>query len=107
MRTEHGPVSVAMAVPEEFVVMQNYPNPFNPETHIRFQLPVAGRTRIVIFNTLGQLVKQLLDASLPAGYHEIKWDGKDERGLATSSGVYYLRIEAGVHHANKKMVLLK
>lgn len=107
IRTEHGPVCVSMAVPNAFAVMQNYPNPFNPETRIRFQLPAAARTRIAIFNTLGQLVRQLTDTTLPAGYHEFKWDGKDEQGLRTSSGVYYYRVEAGVHRSIKKMVMLK
>ncbi|HPI74389.1 MAG TPA: FlgD immunoglobulin-like domain containing protein, partial [bacterium] len=106
-RTLHGPVQVDLALPERFNVLQNYPNPFNPETRIRFQLPVSGRTRIEVFNTLGQLVRSLADAPLPAGYHEIDWDGRDEQGRPVGSAVYYYRVESAGERAVKKMVLLR
>ena len=106
-RTCHGPIKVELTLPEQFKVYQNYPNPFNPETRIRFQLPSTSHTRVAIFNTVGQLVRLLVDKSLTAGYHESKWDGRDQQGVRVSSGVYYYRIEAGRERSVKKMVLLK
>jgi len=106
-RTLHGPVQVDLALPAQFAVLQNYPNPFNPETRIRFQLPASGRTRVAVFNTLGQMVRSLADASLPAGYHEINWDGRDEQGRPVGSAVYYYRVESAGERAVKKMVLLR
>ena len=107
MRQQHGPVAAELALPESFSVLQNYPNPFNPETRIRFQLPQRSETRVAVFNTVGQVVRELVDATLAAGYHEIKWDGKDEHGLRVGSGVYYYRVQAGLEKSVRKMVLVK
>jgi len=37
-----------------------------------------------------------------AGYHEVRFDGKN-----LSSGIYFYRIQAGEYSATKKFVLLK
>jgi len=98
---------VAAVQPSAFSVGQNYPNPFNPATTISFSLPVSGRTRVEVFNILGQRVRELIDAEMEAGPHQVVWDGADDRGRALSSGVYLYRISAGDHVESKKMVLLK
>jgi hypothetical protein len=74
--------------PESFVLMQNYPNPFNPSTTIRFGLPNSSHVTVTVFNTLGQQVGLLQDGEQEAGYHEVRFDGKN-----FSSGVYFYRIQ--------------
>jgi hypothetical protein len=88
-------------------LMQNYPNPFNPETTIRYQIVDAGFVRLVIYNTMGQVVKRLVDEQQNAGYYEVVWNGKDERGLGMVSGMYLVRMEAGNFTAMRKVVLMK
>jgi spore coat protein A len=88
--------------PTEFSLGQNYPNPFNPSTEIRFSLPEDSHVKLVVYNSLGQEVKTLLDSDAPAGYHTVRLDG---RGLA--SGVYYYRISAGSFVSTKRMLLMK
>ncbi len=107
MTSDHGPLWLTVDVPQDFRVMQNYPNPFNPETRIRFQLPVPAHTRIIIFNTLGQTVRTLVHRELERGYHEILWDGKNEKGIVVPSGVYYYRVLASDYKETKKMVMLR
>ena len=107
MRTQHGPVQAEIKVPERFEVFQNYPNPFNPETRIRFQLPASGHAHITVFNAAGQVVRELVDTELKAGYHEILWNGKNTDDKPAASGVYYYRIKAGADQAMRKMVLLR
>ena len=70
-------------------LFNNYPNPFNPTTTIRFNLKQAGPTSLRIFNSRGQLVKTLLDASLAGGMHQAVWDGRDNSGRSVSSGLYF------------------
>ena len=85
----------------------NYPNPFNPETTIRFELANAGFVTMDIFNQKGQLVKTLLNTELPAGFHQITWNGKDQNGSPVSSGIYYYRMRSGKYSSTRKMILMK
>ena len=94
-------------VPEKFSLEQNYPNPFNPETEIRFQLPEASQVVLKIFNTLGQEIRTLTDREYEAGFHRIRWDGKDSNGNAVSSGIYLYQLQAGSFSEIRKMTLLR
>jgi hypothetical protein len=86
---------------------QNHPNPFNPVTKITFVLPQRIHTNLSIYNVEGKLVRKLVDEVLDEGFKEYVWDGKDSRGTALSSGVYFYRLRAGKDILTKKMVLLK
>jgi hypothetical protein len=94
-------------IPEEYAVSQNYPNPFNPVTNIRFDLPEDADVSISVFNARGQFVTELTSENYPAGYHFVKWNGTDARGLPVSSGVYIYSVKAGDFHTFKKMLLVK
>jgi len=94
-------------VPEEFSLSQNYPNPFNPETVIRFGLREATSTRLVVYDARGREVRRLVNGTLPAGMHTVRWDGKDASGRRVSSGVYFFRLEAGSFAQMKRMLLLR
>ena len=93
--------------PQEYFLHQNHPNPFNPETTIRYALPEASSVRLVIYNTAGQVVRILVNASQPAGYHQGIWDGRDDQGLLVSGGVYLYRRTAGAFSETKQMILLR
>jgi hypothetical protein len=93
--------------PTTFHLSQNYPNPFNPVTNFKFSLPQASHVKIEIFNILGQKVKTLVDEDMKAGSFVVDWDGKDQRGVEVSSGIYFYRTVAGDFSTVKRMVLLK
>ncbi len=95
------------AVPEKFGLSQNYPNPFNPETEIHFQLPEASQVLVRIFNTLGQEIRTLTDREYEAGFHSLRWDSKDNKGNAVSSGIYLYQLQAGSFSQIRKMTLLR
>lgn len=86
---------------------QNYPNPFNPTTTIAFSLAKGSRARLNIFNTKGQLVRELANGDYPAGEHHLVWDGKDKSGKPVSSGIYFYRLETGGYSKSRKMILMK
>jgi len=85
----------------------NYPNPFNPETTISFSTKEAGPVRVRVFNVKGQLVRDLVDGNLPAGYHRVVWDGKDSSNRGVSSGIYMYRMDAPGYSKTLKMMLMK
>ncbi len=94
-------------VPIEFALDQNYPNPFNAATAISFSLRETGHVRLVIYDILGRKVRHLIDDRLPAGYHTVNWNGKDDHGKPVASGLYFYRLAAGEFAETKKMVLMK
>jgi len=84
-----------------------YPNPFNPATNIRFEMATAGPVRVKIYDTRGQMVRDLLRQEFAAGLHEVLWDGRNDQGSNAPSGMYFVRFEAGETVGTKKMTLLK
>jgi hypothetical protein len=96
------------ALPNVFELSQNFPNPFNATTVIQFALPEASMVRLEVFNVLGQRVVTLVDEELAAGYKQVIWDGRNQRGDQVTSGVYFYRVQAGEKFTElKKMLLVK
>jgi|GEM_PF-6322410 len=95
-------------LPTDFTLDQNFPNPFNATTVIQFALPRTSLVKLEIFNVLGQKVKTLVDEELQAGYKQVTWDGRDQRGNTVSTGVYFYRIKAADLFTDmRKMLLIK
>jgi hypothetical protein len=94
-------------VAKAFALADNYPNPFNPTTTIKFEVTVASKVNVVVFNALGQKVKTLFDGNAAVGVNEVVWNGTNDFGSAVASGVYYyqMRVEGKVF--TKKMTLIK
>ncbi len=87
-------VDGSQTIPGSFTLNQNYPNPFNPITMIRYTIPKLTNVQIKIHNSLGKLVRILLDEEKPAGNYTVTWDGKDNHESVVASGVYFYRLEA-------------
>lgn len=94
-------------VPEKIELAQNYPNPFNPSTTIQYGLATTGKVRLVIYNVLGQRVRELIDANQPAGYHKVLWDGRNASGQTVATGLYIYRLETPDGVLSRKMMLIK
>ncbi|MCH8837803.1 MAG: T9SS type A sorting domain-containing protein, partial [Candidatus Marinimicrobia bacterium] len=101
-------------LPTEFALRQNYPNPFNPSTTIQFELPTAADIIITVYDILGREVVRLVEGHREAGYHQVLWQGRTQKGREAATGVYIVRLviplSAGVtpgYTRNIKMVLLK
>jgi photosystem II stability/assembly factor-like uncharacterized protein len=105
--------SSIIAVDVEFIptgisISQNYPNPFNPITTIKYWLNVEASTRIIIYNSLGQEVDEILNKSQSPGTYSVEWNGEKY-----ASGTYYYSFEVKdqnnkiLHREMKKLILLK
>lgn len=90
-----------------FELYQNYPNPFNPETAIAFFLPRSEEIRLTIYNITGQAVRTLAEGRYPAGRHSLRWDGKNEAGQMSPSGIYFFELHGGDQKLVRKMMLAK
>jgi flagellar hook assembly protein FlgD len=88
--------------------LTNYPNPFNPNTTIEFLIKEDSNVSISIFNTKGQVVKNLVNKFYTNGNHSIEWNGVDENNNQVSSGIYYYSLCInGNTKVVKKCILLK
>ncbi len=94
-------------IPVPNILHQNYPNPFNPTTRIDFGLIKNSKVKLEIFNILGQRIKTLINTSLAAGVHTAFWDGKNEVGKLTATGLYFYRLSADKFVKTKKMILIR
>ncbi|TFH01063.1 MAG: T9SS type A sorting domain-containing protein [Calditrichales bacterium] len=88
--------------PLVYALDQNYPNPFNPVTTIGFSIPQAAKTTLTVYNSLGQVVRTILNTSMPAGKHQVDFDAG-----TLPSGIYYYQLESGSYKYVRKMMLVK
>jgi hypothetical protein len=98
----HGTQATGAGIPTEFCLFENYPNPFRGSTTIKFGLPRPSTVSLAVFNTLGQLVTELANGYLEAGYHTVAF-----RSAGLSSGLYFYRFQAGDFVATRKLVVLR
>ena len=85
----------------------NYPNPFNPDTSISFYLAKNETISINVYNIKGQIITNLFNGELNAGYHQINWNGTDEQAREVSSGVYFVQMKTQDTILTRKMILMK
>ena len=90
------------SAPEEYSLSQNYPNPFNPATTIKFAIPENSQVKLIIYNSLGEQIKTLVNGFKPAGNYTVNFNASK-----LVSGIYYYRLESTHFNSVKKMILLK
>jgi len=86
---------------KNFSLMQNYPNPFNATTTISYQLSGTEQVRLTIYNTLGQVVTELVNKTQKAGNYRALFDASGRPG-----GLYFYRLRVGNHSKTGKMISL-
>ncbi len=82
--------------------MTIFPNPFNSSAMISIFLPADSFIKIDIYNTLGQLVKNLTSGNYKAGENRFLFTPG-----AFASGVYILRAEITPKEGLKSQILFK
>lgn len=93
--------------PETYLLLPPAPNPFNSSVTLRFGIPVAGEVEVAVYNSLGQRLRRLTGGRREAGMYQVVWDGRDEAGRVTASGVYFVRLEAGGLTLTQKAALIR
>jgi GxGYxYP putative glycoside hydrolase C-terminal domain/GxGYxY sequence motif in domain of unknown function N-terminal/Secretion system C-terminal sorting domain len=65
------------------------PNPFSDQTEVSFFMPVPGKTKLTLYNALGQQVEKIMEADEVAGGHLISVNTSN-----LPSGFYYFLLQA-------------
>lgn len=95
-------VEVVTSIPVQYSLDQHYPNPFNPSTKIRFTIPEASIVSLKVFNAIGEEVATLVNEVYESGTNEIVFNASN-----LTSGIYFVRMEAGSFVSTRKITLLK
>jgi hypothetical protein len=84
-----------------FELSEAKPNPFNSSTSVTVVLPEASILRVMVFNTLGQQVAELVNGRVNAGTQTLTFDAS---GLA--SGLYFVQAYVPGHLDKIQKVML-
>jgi hypothetical protein len=94
-------------LPTAYALQVPHPNPFNSETVITFALPEPASVDVSVYNLMGRQVAKLVDLTLQAGYHQVRWNGRNEMGSSISSGVYLVKMTTGAYQSLRKVCYLR
>jgi len=98
-------VGEELALPTALRLRGAAPNPFLGQTQIQFELPEAMGVTVQIFDLNGRLVRTLSDGVMPAGIHDVTWNGRTNSNRQAAAGVYFCVLQAGSHNLNQKLFL--
>ncbi len=89
-----------------------YPNPFNESVTLHFVAKNEYRLSVSICNVNGQRVKTLIDDVMVNKETQCVWDGRNERGEALPSGLYFFfatgySAEQRLLRSTGKLMLIK
>ena len=98
--------------PTQNLLLQNYPNPFNPETWIPYQLSEDSLVSVSIYDTTGQLVRNLSLGFQSAGFYNSQaraayWDGRNALGERVASGIYFYQLTTASFQQTRRLVIVK
>jgi hypothetical protein len=82
------------------------PVPSNGNVTLAFSVPESNgqvNTNLCIYNIMGQKVANLLDKSLPGGYHQAVWNIED--GAKPAAGVYISVLKFGNTTLQKRLIV--
>jgi hypothetical protein len=84
------------------------PNPLAFATTLRFDLALAGRARVEIFDLGGRRVALVGDRELGPGRYAWPWDGRTAAGTAAAPGLYFVRFSApGLAPETTRLVVVR
>ncbi|MBI4722925.1 MAG: T9SS type A sorting domain-containing protein, partial [Candidatus Stahlbacteria bacterium] len=88
-------------------ILQNVPNPFSSSVIIKYSLPRSIAVSLKIYNLTGHLVKILVSDTQKAGTYTVAWNSRDDEGKLMSSGIYFVKFQAGEFSQTKKLLLFQ
>jgi hypothetical protein len=82
----------------------NYPNPFINRTTISLILTKKQNVTLDIFNCRGSRIQTLHSGRLDKGRHIFTWDGTDNNGMLSASGIYFYRVKVDNSQYKGKLI---
>ena len=79
----------------------------NDRLGIYYNMAKPGFVRLDVFDAGGRRVRRLAWEEKRKGKGHTHWDGRDDDGRKTASGVYFLKARLGTEQVMKKLIVLK
>lgn len=84
------------------------PTPSPGAVSITFALPTLSSVEIRVFDLSGRRVRDLGEiASVAAGRHQLRWDGRDDSGASLPAGLYFMRIRWSERDHTARVVIAR
>ena len=101
--------STRVAAPElvPFALKRSGSNPSRGGARASLFLGRPARVDAEVFDVHGRLVRSMAGGTLPAGTHEIAWDGRLRDGSPALSGVYWMRVRTGSEESTLRVVVAR
>ncbi|MBP8137565.1 MAG: T9SS type A sorting domain-containing protein, partial [Candidatus Eisenbacteria bacterium] len=100
-----GPISAQSQVAiTEFALSRVTPTPTRGNARFDYALPRSSFVRISIVDVQGREVARLAEGVQNAGRYQAMWNGSSDRG-PVSSGMYFVRMQAGGRTMSTRVVL--
>ncbi|MEO0069819.1 MAG: FlgD immunoglobulin-like domain containing protein, partial [candidate division WOR-3 bacterium] len=74
---------------------------------ISYNVPVAGKVTLNIYDASGSLVKTLVNGMSEPGEKNVAWDRRDAKGNRVVSGTYFFRLSVPNRSVSAKAILLQ
>ena len=86
---------------------KNYPNPFQTLTNINYALSDTSFVNLVIYDSDGYIIKNLLEDFQMPDYYTITWDGSGNDGGMVPNGSYSLKMSTPMFSETIIMTVLR
>ena len=83
------------------------PNPFKNSSQLRLALPAAASVQAEILDISGRRITTLASGKLPAGVHNLLWNGTNAKGESVAAGVYLVRVQTPGFNQVQRIVRLR
>ncbi len=94
-------------IPGAIAISNIYPNPFRKHTNISYSCPRSSQISLRVIDASGRIVKVLKDGEINQGLHSVGWDGTNNLGMPSPTGVYFLELRTHDKTETKKLLLIK
>ena len=86
--------------------LETYPNPFNNSVRISFLSENSEKKKILFYNIMGTKVRSIYLENIIIGQNFIFWDGRNDLGKISTSGIYFIKLYQDFEILGTKKVLL-
>ena len=83
------------------------PNPSHNSVNIYYTVDNKTKVSLKVYNTLGQVVRTLVNETKTPGVYSIRWNGDDELGRKVSAGVYFFSLQIEDKNYNTRGILIR
>jgi hypothetical protein len=85
-------------------------NPSKTETQLRYSIPAANANATLslsVFDLNGRRVSTLIQGKAESGFHDVRWDLRDQKGGRVHNGIYFLRLRVGDQERRQKVFVVE